>query len=391
VELKKVMKTMLYTPGLRGHWGLPLYFRAAPGTAKSHLIEDLSVSLGMPHVENLSPGERGEGAFGVVPVPDRNGDGKFKLAYPPPEWFFSMEKGGLVFIDEINRAPHALQPYLLGLVNDRRVGGAYLGDHVRVLAAMNPADTAAGVWDLDSAVANRAGHMTWPAPEAEQWVIYMVAGANNSRDDDEKPIVMETEEKRVMKLWPDHWAQSVGAVTAFIRSRRDLLHMEPKQGDPSASAAWPSHRTWELATRALAGADLHGCTNTDQEEIVASFVGIGASNEFFTFREKQDLPNPADVLDGKEKFKHDGKRLDRTSAVLSSCAALVAPPTCIKRIDRANMLWTIMSEVAKDAADVIVPAAQVLVRSKLSGKSVSAATPVLVKLAPILSAAGISD
>jgi hypothetical protein len=55
------------------------------------------------------------------------------------------------------------------------------------------------------------------------------------------------------------------------------------------------------------------------------------------------------------------------------------------------MLWTIMSEVAKDAADVIVPAAQVLVRSKLSGKSVSAATPVLVKLAPILSAAGISD
>lgn len=388
-DIRRIIKVALYTPGMRGKWGLPVYFHGPPGVAKTHYIEDSGYMLGMPHVETLSPGERGEGAFGVVPVPDKTENGDLRLSYPPPEWYFEMDEGGLVFVDEINRAYAALQAPLLGLVNDRRIGGRYLGPHVRVLGALNPADTAAGVHDLDSALANRGGHMPWPMPEVDAWCGYMLAGATNDGTG-EKPLKMADEEARVMKQWPSHWARAVGLTTAFVRSRRDLMHKQPKSNDPQGSGAWPSYRTWELATRALAGAELHGCTDAEQEELVAAFVGLGAGSEFFAFTSKQDLPDAEDVLDGKVSFKHDPSRLDRTSAVLSSCAALVAPATCEKRTARAGALWKIMGDVAKDAADVAVPAAQVLVRSKLSGKTIPESTPVLIRLQPVLAAAGIT-
>jgi hypothetical protein len=126
----------------------------------------------------------------------------------------------------------------------------------------------------------------------------------------------------------------------------------------------------------------------DRDELLAGAVGTGAAGELITYITEADLPDPAELLDGKVTFTHEPKRLDRTTAVLASCAALVTSPKAVKQADRSAALWKICQPIVKDAADVVVPAARTMVKAKLS-KSPEA-RPVLLKLQPILAAAGIT-
>ncbi len=115
-----ILRLCLTTPG-----ALTPVIVGPPGIGKSQRVKKLGAELfGDGMTEVLSPGERGEGAFGVVPVP--NGDGY--LHYPAPDWVkrFAESGRGLVFVDEINTAPPALQPALLGLILDGRIGGCQL-------------------------------------------------------------------------------------------------------------------------------------------------------------------------------------------------------------------------------------------------------------------------
>ena len=92
MRMDQILKAMLFTPVCGGggkppgRWGLPIMFVGRPGTAKTSIIRSLTEQMGM-QCEILSPAERGEGAFGVVPVPQ---DGI--LTYPMPDWTFKFVK-----------------------------------------------------------------------------------------------------------------------------------------------------------------------------------------------------------------------------------------------------------------------------------------------------------
>jgi len=139
---------------------------------------------------------------------------------------------------------------------------------------------------------------------------------------------------------------------------------------------------------------VHGLNEIDTDEMLSGFVGQGWVSEFRAWFALADLPNPADVLDGKVKFQHDERRLDRTLATLSACAALVIPEACPNRIDRAARCWELIGQTVKDTADVAIPAARTLIQHKiaplLDKKIASAARPALEKLHPILVAAGVA-
>ncbi len=55
----------------------------------------------------------------------------------------AVDKGRqvLLFIDEINRAEHAVQQELMNLILNREINGFSLSDQVRIIAAMNPEDS----------------------------------------------------------------------------------------------------------------------------------------------------------------------------------------------------------------------------------------------------------
>jgi hypothetical protein len=368
-----------------GRWGLPLILWGAPGTAKSATIVELARLYGLP-CEVLSPGERGEGAFGVTPVPQQiPGDGMM-LTYPPPEWVAGLrdkdgEERGIVFVDEINTCPPAIQPALLGLIQERRIGGHQLGPRVRVLGAANPVNQSAGGWDLAPPVANRGGHVEWPPPTVPYWNSWL----RSQTEEQETPRNPLLEEEMVLAAWPAAWAWAIGVITGFLGVRPELLHKMPPDGSPEQGRAWPSPRTWEYATRALASARIHGLDDETTDELLSAFIGAAAAGELATWMIEADLPDPAALLDGTVVFTPDPRRLDRTEAVLSACACLVVPSRADKRQARAAALWTLCALVAEQAKDAVIPAAIALCRAGLQG--VKEAKPVLAALHDVISAA----
>lgn len=420
-----ILKAALFTPISGGRWGLPLLCWGEPGVAKTALIEQVANEFNLP-CETLSPSERGEGAFGVVPVPDKTGSGAYMIAlsseikknleagndasvaidkamkkcgknapmtltYPRPEWTerFDESGRGIVFVDEATSTPPALQAPLMGLILARRIGGHVLPAGVRVVAAANPTDIAAGGFDLAAPVANRMGHVDWHAPSVEEHAAFMLRGSSGIGTATDNKTDAETEEQRVLAAWPEAWARAVGLETAFLRVRPSLKNQCPKAGEPKASRGWPSDRSWEAAARAKASSEVHGLDGENTEVFVSAFIGEGVASEFFAFTEKQDLPDPAQVLDGKLTFKHQSSRLDRTVALLSACVALVTPTGAAKRSARNKVLWHLLEELCKDKTDldILIPSVSALIDASLHTLQEAAKTLAMVN--PILKAANV--
>lgn len=383
----EIIKAALMTPTAGGRWGLPLIAWSEPGCAKSAVIELVGDDLGLP-VQCLSPGTHGEGAFGCVPVPNAKG----RLAYPAPEWVDAFEKAGnagIVFVDEITTCPPALQPPLLGLALNKTIGFTYLGDRVRVIAAANPPEVAAGGYDLSPPVANRFGHVNWTPPTVDQHSAYMLGGKNQSGSNGHTKVDATKLEADVLAKWPEAFARATGLETAFLHRRPNLKNQCPKAGDPKASRAWPSDRSWEYAARAMASADVHGLNQTDSEVFVEAFIGTAAAGELFTYRDEADLPDPAKLLDGKVKWSPDKRRLDKTHAVLNACTALVTPKQAAKREDRTDALWGLLTKLSEDSSghDILVPSMSALINADLHMRRT--AGKALAAVAPVLEAAGV--
>jgi MoxR-like ATPase len=377
---EKILKAAIFTPGLNGRWGLPLLLEGKPGSAKTSRVYQLAKASGLD-IEVVIASLREPADFLGLPIPNEDGT----MHYAAPSWAVRLlnAKRGIAFLDELNTAPPAVQAATLRVVLDGAVGDSILPSGIRFIAAQNATDEAAGGWDLAPPLANRFGHIRWENPDIDSWSDWLLGG-----NDQERALDSEAEEERVLAAWASPHATARGLIAGFVRRRPSLLHNMPKIGNPEASRAWPSPRTWEMAARALASAQVHELSQVEEEEFVSSFVGAGTASEFFGWREKTDLPDPADVLDGKAKFKHEEKRLDRTLAILSACAALVSPANAEKRNARAAKLWTILANVCEDATDVIVPAARTMVKSRLA--SMPEARSVLAKINPVLAAAGVT-
>jgi len=356
-NIEKIIRAALFTPTRMG-WGLPILFWGKPGGGKTTRIKSIAVECGFgAAIEILSPGERGEGAFGVTPMPDSDG----YISYPPPRWTQKFDKAcGLVFVDEFNLAPPAIQAPMLGLVLDKRIGGSELNGRVRVMGAANDVQDAAGGWDLAPPTANRMGHLPWELPNESEWTEWLMTEVDTTTVTNEPT---EAVEKRVTQNWGPAWARARGLVAGFVRANPAALHRQPASGSPDASKAWPSHRSWEFACRALASAQVHGLSEADGDMFACAFVGSGTIGELVEYRAKADLPDPVDVLDGKVKFKPDFKRLDRTYAVLGSTSSVVMTGIAdaggavkakkdTKVMKRFGVLLDLLGETAEGAVDL---------------------------------------
>ncbi len=376
-----IVRVALFTPGPGGTWGLPLLLWGLPGVAKTAILRQLAAEYGLP-IETLSPAARGEGAFGVTPVPAGG-----RMTYPRPDWTDRFEEAGrgIVFVDEINLAASHYAGALLGLLSERVLGSYQFPPGVRVMAAANPPSIAAasGGWDLSAPAANRVGHLDWESPKVEEWVDWLF-----SDDDDPLRIDAAEEEDRILHAWPDAWARARGAVAGFLGACQTHMHAMPAPGSEDTSRAWPSPRTWEYATRALASSSIYQLPEAERESLVCAFVGGGAGGEFFEWLKKASLPNSADLLDGKIEWHHIPSRLDISQAVYSSAVAVcVSTEEDVLRRRRAAVMWELLAQAVSTTPDIIVPHAKTLVRAKLFQHAVK----VVSKIGGVLAAAGIQE
>ena len=124
----------------------------APGIGKSSVIEQVAKSNGLElidlRISQLAPTDlRG------LPVPADN-----KAHWFPPE-FLPTEGKGILFLDEINMAPPAVQGIAQQLILDRKVGSYTVPEGWVIWSAGNRKEDHAAVFDMPAPLANRFIHL----------------------------------------------------------------------------------------------------------------------------------------------------------------------------------------------------------------------------------------
>ena len=217
-----------------------------PGIGKSSIVTQTAAKHGLDCVDlrlsQLAPTDlRG------LPVPE-NGIARWF----PPE-FLPQDGRGILFLDELNMAPPAMQGVAQQLILDRRVGSYAVPAGWFVWAAGNRKEDRASVFDMPAPLANRFVHLE-VAPDFDSFKAYAL-GAGVAEQ-----------------------------VIAFLAFRPTLLHkLNPQH------PAWPSPRSWVMGSQLYqAGLDL------------AAVVGIDAAAEFYAYTELYStLPDFDAILRGE--------------------------------------------------------------------------------------------
>jgi hypothetical protein len=345
----------------------PVLLWGAPGTGKTSAVESLAATLGAP-CEVVIASIHEPTDFNGLPVVD-DGD----VHFAPPRWARRLAEDAadgalaLLFLDELSTAPPSVQAALLRIVLERTVGDLVLGEHVAVIAAANPPEQAADGWDLSPPLANRFFHLAWTTSAAE-----FAEGFVGGWPSADLPNV------------PADWADRLPAVRAviasFLRTKPTLLSAVPS--DDSSGRAWPSPRTWDMASRLWAACEAATASGECRTALLAGAVGEGPAIEVLRFARDLDLPDPEAVLAAPGAFDVPD-RADRAFALLSSVAgAVAANPT----VERWSDAWEVVARVASGLPDVAAVAARVLAGCRPPG----AVPPSGVKsLAGVLTDAGL--
>jgi hypothetical protein len=218
----------------------------APGIGKSSVISQIADSNNLElidlRISQLAPTDlRG------IPVP-----GDKKAHWYPPE-FLPTEGKGILFLDEINMAPPAVQGIAQQLILDRKVGSYKVPDGWYVWSAGNRKEDHAAVFDMPAPLANRFIHL-----EAVTSLKEFKSYALENKIDDR--------------------------IISFLNFRPKLLHKIDKN-----SPSWPSPRSWIIAND-LMRADIS----------IDPAIGAAAAAEFRSFcKIYKTLPDVDKILKGK--------------------------------------------------------------------------------------------
>lgn len=201
-------------------------------------------------------------AVDIRGLPAKNGNGNVHWLIPE---FLPTKGAGILFLDELNRAPQLVQNACLQLALDRKIGEYTLPKDWIVVAAGN-ADTSRGVQRMSEALSSRFVHAT---------------------------VVANVDEFAT-------WAASTGVrpeVVAFIKFRPDLLH---KYDPKSTEKAFPNPRSWFFASEFLD----EGLEDDIEHEVYSGIVGAGAAGEFVGFLKiYRSLPNLDDIIKNPKTAK----------------------------------------------------------------------------------------
>ena len=265
----------------------PLFLWGPPGIGKSEVVAEITQDLG-GHMIDLRLGQMDPTDIRGIPFFNREA-GKMDWAPPidlPDEELASEYPIIVLFMDEMNSAAPAVQAAAYQLVLNRRVGRYVLPDNVVMIAAGNRESDKGVTYRMPTPLANRFVHVEM-RPDFAAWHEWAVK--NNEHTD----------------------------VVGYISfAKQDLFDFDAK----SVSRAFPTPRSWHFVSELLEDEDLDDATATD---LIAGAIGEGLAVKFMAHRKiAGKLPNPEDVLSGKERKLEVKEVSAMYSLVISMCYEL---------------------------------------------------------------------
>ena len=240
----------------------PVFLWGPPGIGKSDIVKQIGEDAGREVVDvRLALWEPTD----IKGIPYYNADQGKMVWAPPTELPTNPESTAIIFLDELNSAPPAVQAAAYQLILNRRVGTYELPKGVDVVAAGNREGDRGVTYRMPAPLANRFIHLE----------------AKVDFDDFQEWAVMNNVHPEV-----------VGYV-GF--AKQDLYDFDPK----SPSKAFATPRSWVFVSDLLKDDD---CDIDTLHNLIAGAVGDGLAVKFMAHRKIAGrLPKAEDILKGKVK------------------------------------------------------------------------------------------
>ena len=244
----------------------PIFLWGPPGVGKSDIIKQLGLEINA-HVIDVRLSLWDPTDIKGIPYFDSTTN-NMRWAPPaelPSEEFAAMHKYVVLFLDEMNSAPPAVQAAAYQLILNRRVGQYQLPDNVIIVAAGNRETDRGVTFRMPAPLSNRFIHLEM-AVDWDDWFEW--ATENRIHND------------------------VVGFLTV---NKKDLYDFDPK----SSSRAFATPRSWTFVSELLSDNDTDENTISD---LTSGSIGEGLAIKFMAHRKiSSKLPNPRDILNGKVK------------------------------------------------------------------------------------------
>lgn len=232
---------------------VPVMLWGQPGIGKSSIVKQIAEKKGLDLIDLRLPQLEPTDLRGI-PMPDR--DAGVAKWYPPAFLPNKKNSNGILFLDELEKAPVSVKNAALQLVLDRRLGDYVLPDGWAIVAAGNREDDGCFSTPLGSALCNRLMHLEIE-PDLDAWISW--AKENGISDD----------------------------FLGFLQFRPDLLY-HYTQGEN----AFPSPRTWAMASKMLEQVKQVEMQN----KVLTGIIGKNASQEYRTWVKVYKTVNVEDII-----------------------------------------------------------------------------------------------
>lgn len=300
----------------------PIMVKGAPGIGKSQvakasakdIAEDMDrdfiqwSSLGMPEKKKIVDGEKEVDDYflfvdirlasydpsDIKGIPSLDGDYN---EWIPPMWLKAIcrpETVGLVFLDEANLAPPAVQSSFYQLIHDGKVGSNSVSEEVHIMGAGNRAGRdKANIHEMAAPLKNRFDWLHLEPPVAGtdvedggNWIEWAL---KNGIDD-----------------------RIIGFLGGGVGKDHLFRFEDNKDND-----AFPTPRSWERASDLLKAVENETIENI--KNAVSMAVGVPTAHKFSTFVEKRQDLNLEDFRKNPEKIGE--LEIDEMHAVMTGLAA----------------------------------------------------------------------
>jgi hypothetical protein len=240
----------------------PVFLWGPPGIGKSDIVKQIGQDAGREVIDvRLALWEPTD----IKGIPYYNAEKGTMVWAPPSELPMDPESTAIIFLDELNSAPPAVQAAAYQLILNRRVGTYALPKGVDIVAAGNREGDRGVTYRMPAPLANRFIHL-------EMKIDF---------DDFQEWAVMNNVHPEV-----------VGYV-GF--AKQDLYDFDPK----SPSKAFATPRSWVFVSDLLKDDD---CDIDTLHNLIAGAVGDGLAVKFMAHRKIAGrLPKAEDILKGKVK------------------------------------------------------------------------------------------
>jgi hypothetical protein len=277
----------------------PVFLWGPPGIGKSDIVKQIGDDTGREVIDvRLALWEPTD----IKGIPYYNADQGKMVWAPPSELPTNADSKAIIFLDELNSAPPAVQAAAYQLILNRRVGAYELPKGVDVVAAGNREGDRGVTYRMPAPLANRFVHLEAKV-DFDDWQDWATQN----------------------KIHPE--------VVGYVGfAKQDLYDFDPK----SASKSFATPRSWSFVSDLLEDDDTDHDTLTN---LIAGAIGDGLAVKFMAHRKiASKLPKADDILDGKVKDLQIKEVSAMYSLTVSLCYELK------ERADKKVKGWDAMAD-----------------------------------------------